>query len=95
MGDINIFWLLLMGLVVGAIARLVVPGRHAYGILGTMAVGVVGALLGWWIGSELVGGARARNDRWIWATLGSILVVLVFSLLTRRRASTERARRRW
>jgi uncharacterized membrane protein YeaQ/YmgE (transglycosylase-associated protein family) len=92
---VSLFWLLVMGLVVGAIARLVVPGRHPLGILGTMAAGVLGALVGWWIGGQLVGEAQVRDDRWIWATIGSILVIFVFSLLTRRRSPLSRLRRRW
>ena len=87
----EILGLLLMGLVVGLIARLVVPGRHPIGLLGTMAVGVAGAFLGWWIGKGLIGG-RYHEHPWIWATIGSILVVLVISALTRGRAGHPRGR---
>jgi uncharacterized membrane protein YeaQ/YmgE (transglycosylase-associated protein family) len=76
----DILGLLIMGLIVGAIGRLVVPGRHNLGCLGTMAVGVAGAFLGWWIGRELVGD-RYHLHPWIWATIGSILVVLVVTAL--------------
>jgi uncharacterized membrane protein YeaQ/YmgE (transglycosylase-associated protein family) len=85
----DIVWLLIMGLIVGAIGRLVVPGRHRLGFFGTMAVGVAGAFLGWWIGKGLVGD-KFHNHPWIWATIGSILVVLVVSALTRRRAGARR-----
>jgi uncharacterized membrane protein YeaQ/YmgE (transglycosylase-associated protein family) len=91
----DIVGLLIMGLVVGAIGRLVVPGRHQLGFFGTMAVGVAGAFLGWWIGKGLVGD-EFHNHVWIWATIGSILVVLVVSALTRGRSSSRSAPpRRW
>ena len=64
----DILGLLLMGLVVGAIGRLVVPGRHRLGLLGTMAVGVAGAFLGWAIGRGLVGN-KFHNHPWIWAII--------------------------
>jgi len=84
----DILGLLLMGLVVGAIGRLVVPGRHRLGLLGTMAVGVAGAFLGWAIGRGLVGN-KFHNHPWIWAIIGSILIVWVVTALTTRRT------RRW
>jgi uncharacterized membrane protein YeaQ/YmgE (transglycosylase-associated protein family) len=80
----DIIGLLLMGLVVGAIGRLVVPGRHRLGILGTMAVGVAGAFLGWAIGKGLVG-EKFQSHPWIWAIIGSILIVWVVTALTTRR----------
>jgi uncharacterized membrane protein YeaQ/YmgE (transglycosylase-associated protein family) len=95
LGDVDIVGLLLLGLIVGAIARLVVPGRHRIGFFGTMAVGVAGAFLGWWIGKGLVGD-RYHAHPWIWATIGSILVVLVVSALTRGRSFGRRSfGRRW
>jgi uncharacterized membrane protein YeaQ/YmgE (transglycosylase-associated protein family) len=91
----DVVGLLIMGLVVGAIGRLVVPGRHRLGFFGTMAVGVAGAFLGWWIGKGLVGD-KFHNHPWIWATIGAILVVLVVSALTRGRSSSRSAPpRRW
>ncbi|HEX9377928.1 MAG TPA: GlsB/YeaQ/YmgE family stress response membrane protein [Actinomycetota bacterium] len=81
----DIVGLLIMGLIVGAIGRLVVPGRHRLGFFGTMAVGVAGAFLGWWIGKGMVGD-RYHLHPWIWAIIGSILVVLVVSALTRGRS---------
>jgi uncharacterized membrane protein YeaQ/YmgE (transglycosylase-associated protein family) len=87
---VDILGLLILGLIVGAIGRLVVPGRHNLGCLGTMAVGVAGAFLGWWIGKSLVGN-RYHLHPWIWATIGSILVVLVVTALT----GGGLRRRRW
>jgi uncharacterized membrane protein YeaQ/YmgE (transglycosylase-associated protein family) len=52
----SIIDVVLVGLVVGAIARLLVPGRDPIGVLGTLGVGVAGALVGWWAGRR----------RWAW-----------------------------
>jgi len=85
----DIVWLLIMGLVVGAIGRLVVPGRHRLGLFGTTAVGVAGAFLGWWIGKGLVG-ARYHEHAWIWATIGAILVVLLVTAVSGGRRPARR-----
>jgi len=80
----TIFEIILIGLVVGAIARLLVPGNQPLGILGTLAVGVGGSLLGWWAGRELTG-ARADEHPWLWAIGGAVLLVLAWQTLARRR----------
>jgi uncharacterized membrane protein YeaQ/YmgE (transglycosylase-associated protein family) len=85
----DIVGILIMGLVVGAIGRLVVPGRHRLGFFGTMAVGVAGAFIGWGIGKGLVG-ERFHQHEWIWATIGAILVVWVVTALTSRRVRSGR-----
>ena len=82
----EILYLLLVGLVVGALARLIIPGRQPMGILGTMLAGVVGALLGWWAGDALFGKGQAAENPWIWATLGALLVVGVWAAVARRRS---------
>jgi uncharacterized membrane protein YeaQ/YmgE (transglycosylase-associated protein family) len=85
----DIVGLLIMGLIVGAVGRLVVPGKHRLGFFGTMAVGVAGAFLGWWIGKALVGG-KFHDHPWIWAIIGSILIVWVVTALTTRRTALRR-----
>jgi uncharacterized membrane protein YeaQ/YmgE (transglycosylase-associated protein family) len=80
----TILWIALVGLVAGAIARLLVPGRDPIGCLGTMAVGVVGAFLGWFVGRELVGRHEVIRHPWISAILGAVVVLLVIRLVSGR-----------
>lgn len=66
---------LLVGLVAGFIARLVVPGRDPMGILGTLVLGVVGALLGGFLARVLL------NDPQIGlfgAVVGSVIALLIY-----------------
>ncbi|HEX2192523.1 MAG TPA: GlsB/YeaQ/YmgE family stress response membrane protein [Acidimicrobiales bacterium] len=74
--------LFLIGLIVGAIARLIVPGPHPIGILGTAAAGVAGAILGTIVGRLLFGPAYQAG--WIMSILGAAVVVWAVS---RRRSS--------
>ena len=79
---------ILFGLLAGAVARLVVPGRHKLGCLTTLAVGVVGAFLGGLIGNVILGHAvRFRFDLvpFLLAVVGSIVLLLLLDALGGRR----------
>lgn len=78
-------WIVL-GLVAGAIAKLILPGNQGGGWLITLVLGVVGALLGGFIGSAIFGVGLEdfwSLQTWIIAILGSILVLLIYGLVTR------------
>ena len=75
------------GLLAGAVARALTPGRHSIGCFGTLAVGVIGALLGGFLG-EAVFDTDVR-DAWEWtpvlfAVAGSIVLLLGLNALSRR-----------
>ena len=64
----EIVWLVVTGLVIGIVARLLMPGRDPIGLLGTLVVGVVGAVIGGYAwraafgnteGTEIIGGILA------------------------------------
>lgn len=75
---------LILGLVAGALARLLVPGRDPIGLLGTLVLGLAGSLLGGFL-------ARALFDDpaigWIGATVGAVILLLIYNAVTRRRRS--------
>lgn len=68
---------LLFGLIVGLLARLLMPGRQPMGILGTMLLGVVGSFLGGLVGNLLFGGHwdQPTTAGWIGSILGSLLLL--------------------
>ncbi len=84
-------WLhwILLGLIAGALAKFLVPGRDPAGCIITVVLGIAGALLGGWIGSLLGWGAisQSRFDprSIVLATLGAILVLLAGRILFRYR----------
>jgi uncharacterized membrane protein YeaQ/YmgE (transglycosylase-associated protein family) len=85
--------IILSGLVVGAIARLLVPGRDPIGLLGTIGVGVGGALLGLWAGRALVGARSVTLHPWLWSIGGAVVVLLVVRAVTNRRRTFLGGRR--
>jgi len=78
-------WILL-GLIAGAIAKLLLPGAQGGGWFITLILGVVGALLGGFLGSLLFNvPLQGFFDltTWLLAIGGSIVVLLIYGLLTR------------
>ena len=72
---------LLLGLIAGAIARAILPGRQAGGWVATLVLGVIGALLGGFIGNALfdVGLNGFFNlSTWILAIVGSLIVLVIY-----------------
>ena len=78
-----ISWIV-FGIIAGAIARLLVPGRQAIGLLATMAVGIVGSFIGGFVASLFTGGDMLRPSGWIGSILGAILLLIIFVGATRR-----------
>lgn len=83
---VGIIGWIVLGLIAGAIAKAVLPGNQGGGWLVTLVLGVVGALLGGFIGSAVfnIGLENFWSlQTWIVAILGSILVLLIYGLFTR------------
>jgi uncharacterized membrane protein YeaQ/YmgE (transglycosylase-associated protein family) len=89
---VNILSWILFGLVAGAVARLVVRGRQEIGCLATIAVGIIGALIGGLIG-EVVLGEEVRF-RWdfgpfLLAVAGSVILLLALEALSSQALAEE------
>lgn len=82
----HLLFFLLFGLVVGAIARLLVPGREGGGWLTSMMIGVLGSFLGGFAG-RLVGFSDGRPAGFVLSLLGAIVLVIAYHAIGRRRAS--------
>jgi uncharacterized membrane protein YeaQ/YmgE (transglycosylase-associated protein family) len=82
-------WIVL-GLIAGAIAKAVMPGNDPGGIIVTILIGIVGAFLGGFLGSMIAGTGLSGFSLWsiVLAVVGSILLLWIYRLATRRRATT-------
>jgi uncharacterized membrane protein YeaQ/YmgE (transglycosylase-associated protein family) len=81
---LSFIWMLLIGLVVGALAKLIMPGRDPGGTLVTMLLGVAGALVAGLFG-RLVGlYGSGQGAGFIMSTLGAILLLALYRLVTHR-----------
>jgi uncharacterized membrane protein YeaQ/YmgE (transglycosylase-associated protein family) len=83
----GILGFLLLGLIAGAIAKAILPGRQGGGWIVTLVLGVVGAILGGWIGSLIFGGGLGDFfdlRTWLLSILGAVIVLLIYGAATRR-----------
>jgi uncharacterized membrane protein YeaQ/YmgE (transglycosylase-associated protein family) len=71
---------IVFGLIVGAIAKLLMPGRDPGGIIVTMVLGIVGALLGGFVGRALGMYGENESAGFIMALVGSIVVLLIYRM---------------
>jgi len=81
----GIIWMLLVGLVIGAIAKLLMPGKDPGGCIITMLLGIAGAFVGTWIG-RMVSGNANYTAQWIMSIVGAMLLLLLYRLIAGRRS---------
>jgi uncharacterized membrane protein YeaQ/YmgE (transglycosylase-associated protein family) len=81
MGLIHIVWSIIVGFVVGLIARALVPGIDAMGFIATTVVGIVGSLIGGVIGnmvSKPPEGAKFHPAGFLMSLLGAIILLVIW-----------------
>jgi uncharacterized membrane protein YeaQ/YmgE (transglycosylase-associated protein family) len=76
----------LFGLVVGALAKLIMPGQDPGGWIVTMLLGLVGSLVGTFVGRALWGGAD-YSAGWITSILGTIILLGIYRAVKGRQAA--------
>lgn len=83
----NIFVWIIFGLIAGAVAKWLMPGKDPGGWIITILLGIAGAIVGGWIGGALWGsaGVTGFNLRsFALAVLGSFILLGIYRLFTRR-----------
>ena len=68
----------IFGLIVGALAKLVMPGRDGGGIIITMLLGVAGAVLGGYLGRVMGMYGPGEGAGFIMATIGAVLLLFIY-----------------
>jgi len=76
---------MIFGLIVGAIAKLVMPGRDPGGIIVTMLIGIVGALLGGWVGQAIGWYRPGEGAGFLMSLLGAVLLLWLYRAFVARR----------
>ncbi|MGZ5032086.1 MAG: GlsB/YeaQ/YmgE family stress response membrane protein [Usitatibacter sp.] len=81
----SIIWAILIGFVVGLVAKLLMPGRDGGGFIVTTLLGIVGALVATFLGQAMGIYAEGQSAGFIGAVVGAILVLFVYHLIRGRR----------
>jgi uncharacterized membrane protein YeaQ/YmgE (transglycosylase-associated protein family) len=76
---------ILFGLVVGIIAKLLMPGRDPGGFIVTILLGIAGALLGGFIGQVLGFYETNEGAGWLMSILGAVVLLALYRMMVRRR----------
>jgi len=76
---------ILFGLVVGIIAKLLMPGRDPGGFIVTILLGIAGAMVGGFLGRAMGLYQEGEAAGWIMSILGAIVLLALYRLLVRRR----------
>ena len=85
-----IVWIF-FGLVIGVIAKLMMPGRDPGGFFVTIVLGIAGSFVGGFIGRAVgLYQAGQRTGGWILSVIGAIIILAVYRLLARRRTVRRR-----
>ena len=80
-------WIAIVGLIVGALAKLFMPGRDPGGFIITAVIGIAGAFLASFLGKTAGLYREGESAGFIASILGAMLLLFVYRLIARRRAA--------
>ncbi|HEU0184643.1 MAG TPA: GlsB/YeaQ/YmgE family stress response membrane protein [Blastocatellia bacterium] len=81
----EIAWMAVVGLVVGLIARLLMPGRDPMGLIMTSILGIAGSFVGTFIGRTFLAKGSYYQARWIMSIVGALVLLFLYRVLFARR----------
>ena len=82
----SLIWAAIIGLIVGALAKFIMPGKDPGGIFITMALGIVGSIVATWIGRAIGWYREGQSAGFLMSIAGAILLLYVYRLIRGRTA---------
>lgn len=76
---------IVFGLIVGVLAKVLMPGRDPGGLIVTVLLGIAGALVGGWAGQALGVYRPGQPAGWLMSIVGAILLLAIYRMTVRRR----------
>lgn len=80
----GIISMIIVGFIVGMIARAIMPGEQRLGIILTIVLGIVGSIVAGYLGSALGFYSPGQGAGWIGSIVGAIIVLFVYGLLSKK-----------
>ena len=84
----NLLWTALIGLVVGALAKLLMPGKDPGGILITMVLGIAGSFLGTFLGRMVGHYQEGQSAGFIMSLIGAVILLVIYHFFRKRQAAS-------
>ena len=83
----HLIWVAVIGLVVGALAKLIMPGKDPGGIFITMLLGIAGAFLGTFLGRFVGHYGADESAGFIMSLIGALILLVIYHFIRRRTAA--------
>jgi uncharacterized membrane protein YeaQ/YmgE (transglycosylase-associated protein family) len=84
---LSLLWTAIIGLVIGAVAKLLMPGKDPGGFIITMLLGLAGSLIAGYLGQLIGWYKEGQPAGFIMSVLGAVLLLYLYRLFTRRKAA--------
>ena len=89
----HVLWMIVVGLIVGALAKLIMPGHDPGGIIVTILLGIAGSLVAGWLG-RVIGWYQPGQPAGFFASvIGAIIILAIYRLIIGRSAGGGGLRR--
>ncbi len=80
---LHLLWMAIIGLIIGALAKLLMPGKDPGGIFITMLIGIAGSLLAGWLGRAVGWYQEGQSAGFIMSVIGAIVLLAIYRLFKR------------
>jgi uncharacterized membrane protein YeaQ/YmgE (transglycosylase-associated protein family) len=84
---LSFIWMCIIGLVAGAIAKLLMPGKDPGGLIVTMLIGIAGSIVAGYLGRAIGWYQEGQGAGLIMSVVGAIILLAVYRMMTSRRAA--------
>ncbi len=84
MGLFELIWAVIIGLIVGLVARFVLPGRDPMGFIMTAILGIAGSLVGTFIGRSVLHLRPGYSAGFIMSVIGAVILLLLYRMIAGR-----------
>ncbi|MGA8036085.1 MAG: GlsB/YeaQ/YmgE family stress response membrane protein [Candidatus Acidiferrales bacterium] len=78
---LTLLWEAIIGLIVGAVAKFLMPGKDPGGIIVTMLIGIAGSLIATWIGKTVGWYQEGQTAGFIMSVVGAVLLLFIYRLI--------------
>jgi uncharacterized membrane protein YeaQ/YmgE (transglycosylase-associated protein family) len=83
----HLLWTLIIGLIIGAVAKLIMPGKDPGGIIITILLGIAGSFVGTFLGRAIGLYRQGASAGFIMSVIGAIILLFIYRLVTKKRAA--------
>ncbi|SHH70646.1 GlsB/YeaQ/YmgE family stress response membrane protein [Pollutimonas bauzanensis] len=81
----GIISMIVVGFIIGLIARAIMPGEQKFGIILTIILGIIGSVVAGYLGASLGYYQPGEGAGWIGSIIGAIIVLFIYGLIVRKR----------